>query len=419
MTSLRFLAGLARAAIVAVASLAAAFDPSSGPAAAADGPVLARAVHVSALADRTRFVVELSDEAPFHVFPVPDPPRIVIDLAGVAFTFEGRRVAAAGLVRDWRFGEIAPGQARIVLDTTGPALPVRSFYLPPLAGAPGRLVVDIEAASPAAFEAALPEADRQGEARAEARAAAPVAGATDRPLVVIDPGHGGIDPGAVGSSGVYEKDLTLAFSLTLRDLLEARGKVAVAMTREDDRFVSLPHRIEFAREAGAGLFVSIHADAAPQAYVRGATVYTLSERPSDAAAAYIAERENRADERAGLAVDEAAQEVAGILSDLVRRETQVFSHHFARVLVDALGRSIALIATNPHRSARFRVLKAHDVPSVLVEIGYLSNDEDAALMTDAGWRLLAATAMAAAIERFFEETRLAGGAGRPGAAIPR
>lgn len=374
------------------------------------GTAVASAVAFGGAGEATRVVVALDAEVPFNVFPLDGPPRIVIDMADVAFAIDGGGPDpdAGGLVADWRYGEIAPGRARIVLETRGSALPERAFFLPSLEGDGGRLVVDLARAAPDAFRAAVAAAPAPARPGPAPPVPPRVPAGSDRPLVVIDPGHGGIDPGAVAPSGVHEKELTLSFSQTLGEILRARGGIDVRLTRDDDRFLSLSRRVEIARTLGADLFISIHADAAPQAYVRGATVYTLSERPSDAQAAFMAARENRSDALAGLPVEEAEDEVVDILADLARRETLVFSRRFADMVVEALGESVRLINNNPHRSARFRVLKAHDVPSVLVEIGYLSNADDAELMRQPGWRLLAANAVASAVEAFFAETRLAG-----------
>src|SRR4029077_11021319 len=219
-----------------------------------------------------------------------------------------------------------------------------------------------------------------------------------RPLVVIDPGHGGFDPGAMGGNGEVEKTITLEFATTLAAELERRGHVRVALTRSTDTFVSLPDRARFARDQNAALFVSIHADTLTwPANVQGATVYTLADNASDAEAARVAEKENRVDQQAGLDSGENDEEVVPILDDLMRRETKILSVAFAQKLVQALEPHVRL-NKNPLRSAAFLVLRAPDVPSALVELGYLSSDADRASFSSPQWREEAARAIASAIE---------------------
>jgi N-acetylmuramoyl-L-alanine amidase len=222
-----------------------------------------------------------------------------------------------------------------------------------------------------------------------------------RPLVVIDPGHGGIDPGAAAPDGTPEKDIVFAFSQKLQARLEAGGRYRVVMTRTSDVFVPLDERVRISRRAGADLFISIHADTiSAGAGVRGMTVYTGAERASDLESARLAERENRADQAAGLDPGESAGDVADILQELTLRETRGFSHRFAGKLIADL-KPVMPLNGHPHREARFRVLRAPDVPAVLVELGYLSNRKDADLLTSEEWRERSAAAMAGAVDRFF------------------
>ncbi|MBV9739025.1 MAG: N-acetylmuramoyl-L-alanine amidase, partial [Hyphomicrobiales bacterium] len=248
-----------------------------------------------------------------------------------------------------------------------------------------------------------------GASRASANSSAAATAATSsahptpptkdpRPLVVIDPGHGGFDPGAMGASGEVEKTITLEFATTLATELERRGHVRVALTRSSDTFVSLPDRVRFARDQNAALFVSIHADTLTNAAgVQGATVYTLADHASDAEAARVAEKENRVDQQAGVDSGESDEEVVSILDDLMRRETKILSAAFAQRLVQGLESHVRL-NKNPLRSAAFLVLRAPDVPSALVELGYLSSDVDRASFASPQWREEAARAIAGAIE---------------------
>ncbi|MBX9875383.1 MAG: N-acetylmuramoyl-L-alanine amidase, partial [Beijerinckiaceae bacterium] len=255
----------------------------------------------------------------------------------------------------------------------------------------------------AVAQAPIPEA-----APATAAPVPPKPTGETRQTVVIDPGHGGIDPGAVVAA-IAEKNVVLAFGAKLKEQLEASGRYRVLMTREDDRFVPLAERVGIARAAGADLFISIHADSLTQAQeVRGATVYTGSERATDAEAARLAAKENQSDAVAGLDASEDTQDVAGILMDLAKRETRTFSSVFARNLVETLGGSVKMHKV-PLRSAGFRVLSAPDVPSVLIELGYMSSPKDAELLNSAEWRIKAVTAVAAAVDGYFLNARAPAG----------
>lgn len=261
-----------------------------------------------------------------------------------------------------------------------------AFGQPPLAAAaaPGRtgIALAVPRATPAA---PLP----------------PVAGDPDRPLVVIDAGHGGRDPGARSADGMLvEKDVTLATARAIRDALLASGRVRVAMTRDDDRFLILQERYAIARRLGAGLFISVHCDSAGNPDARGATAYTLSEVASDKEAARLAARENRADALAGIDLADQAGDIPSILIDLAQRETMAASAAFARLLGrEAEGR----IPTRPlfHRMASLVVLKAPDMPSILLETGYISNDEDARLLASRDGRARVAQSVRHAVEVHF------------------
>jgi N-acetylmuramoyl-L-alanine amidase len=230
----------------------------------------------------------------------------------------------------------------------------------------------------------------------------PAAAAPDsRPVVVIDPGHGGVDNGTQ-AGGENEKDLVLGFGLALRDRIEKAGKYRVVMTREDDTFIPLADRVTIARNQSAALFVSIHADALPpgEGDAQGATIYTLSDKASDAEAERLAEAENRADAIGGVKLTEEPAEVADILIDLVRRETRTFSNRFARQLMTEMKTSVRM-HKHPLKSAGFKVLKGPDVPSVLVELGYASNKDDLEHMKSDSWRARTVGSMAQAIDVFF------------------
>jgi N-acetylmuramoyl-L-alanine amidase len=227
---------------------------------------------------------------------------------------------------------------------------------------------------------------------------------TNKPVIVLDPGHGGVDLGASSGHGDIEKDIVLDFATALAAKLESQGRYKVVLTRGADVFIPLNERVQIARDANAALFVSIHADTLYEGHVQGATVYTVSERASDAEAARLADKENQADAAAGVVTEDVA-EVHDILQDLTRRETRAYSHMFSRTLV-ALWKNAAQLNKNPQRSAGFRVLKALDVPSVLLELGYLSNEKDLANLVSPEWRDKAAGTLAGAIDSFFAQRNI-------------
>lgn len=226
-----------------------------------------------------------------------------------------------------------------------------------------------------------------------------------RPLVVIDAGHGGHDPGASGAAGEREKDLTLLLAQSLRDALLAEGRVRVAMTRDTDRFLVLEERADIAHRLGADLFVSVHADAAQSDTAQGATVYTLSDKASDAVAGALAARENKADTVNGVNLEGQGAAVSSILVDLARREMRERSVRFGELVVREGGQALRFHDT-PQREAAFVVLKSLDLPSALIEAGYISNAEDARAMRDPAWRRVFAGSVARAIEIFLAEAQV-------------
>ncbi|WP_426956200.1 N-acetylmuramoyl-L-alanine amidase family protein [Muricoccus radiodurans] len=233
---------------------------------------------------------------------------------------------------------------------------------------------------------------------------APRPGPDPRPVVVLDPGHGGRDPGAIGVSGTQEKRIVLAAAQELKGRLEAGGACRVVLTRTRDVFVPLEGRVAFARRQNAVLFLSIHADSAPGA--RGASVYTLSDRASDALSAALARRENAADAAGGLRLPPVPPDVQRILLSLVRQETRVGSERLADLAVDALRSRVALLP-NTHRQAAFAVLKAPDIPSMLVELGFLSDRGDEAALRRPDHRAKLVGALAGAVERFLARPGIA------------
>jgi N-acetylmuramoyl-L-alanine amidase len=356
---------------------------------------------------QTRMVVDFSQKVDVRAFTLADPYRVVIDMPQVAFQFRPRTgETGRGLIKAFRFGLVMPGGSRIVIDLARPVRIDKAFVLDAANDQPARLVLDLTAIDREAFMrlAALDgraSDNRKAESQPENKAGDP------RPLIVIDPGHGGIDNGTKAATGEMEKTIVLEFSLMLRDKIERIGKYRVVMTRIDDSFVALGDRVALARARQASLFVSIHADALAhgEGDAQGATVYTLSERPSDARAARLAEAENRADVIAGLDLSSEPKDVAGILIDLARRETKSFSVQFAQTVVNAM-KSAARLHQNPLKSASFVVLKAPDVPSVLVELGFVSNKTDLKSLISPEWRERTADSIVQAVDTYFT-TRLA------------
>lgn len=355
---------------------------------------------------RTRLVIDLTASTSIKAFTLADPYRVVIDLPEVAFQLPevaGRQ--GRGLVSAYRFGVFAPGRSRIVVDVTRPVAIDKAFVLDAVDGQPARIVLDL---TPSDRKTFLQSVAAQGPETTGATAgSAPQAAPTDLPVVVIDPGHGGVDPGAAGPDGASEKDIVLAFAKQLKIKIEASGRRKAVLTRDDDTFISLPGRVKVARDNAAALMISIHADTLTDPFgVRGATIYTLSSKASDKEAERLADKENKADLIAGVDLSDEPEEVAGILFDLTRRETTSFTAQFAKMLARDL-KQAAKLNKNPLRSAGFRVLKAPDVPSVLLELGYLSSKEDAKLLMSDAWRDQATDAISKAIDRYFE-TRIAG-----------
>ncbi len=399
------------AGIGAESSAVASPSPSSFP--------VATDARLGGSESQTRFVVDLSRKIDLHAFTLADPYRVVIDLPEVTFQLPAKTgESGRGLIKAFRYGLVMPGGSRLVFDLAKPARIDKAFAIDPADGAPARLVLDLAATDRESFlrRVALEAKDARNEAKNEVKktpagppAATPSEASGDlRPLVVLDPGHGGIDTGTKAPSGELEKDIVLDFAQRLRQRLEKSGKLRVIMTRSDDTFVELADRVHIARNASASLFVSIHADwlSHGEGDADGATIYTLSETATDSEAARLAEKENRADVIAGVDLKAEPDDVAGILIDLAQRETKSYSLQFAHKLVSEM-RPVARLHKNPLKSAGFRVLRAPDVPSVLVELGYVSNRADLKSLLSDTWRNKTADAIAKAIESYFV-THMAG-----------
>ncbi len=394
--------------VALTAALAHAGDTIEMP--AVSGPVMLGA-RIVGDANRVRFVADLSKKLTATVFTLADPDRIIVDLPEVRFALpELAGATGRGLISAFRYGLISPGKSRIVMDLTGPALLDKTFVVDPADGQPARLVIDVVPTTRAEFLAATRAYKQQqlaNGAKADRDPAASPGERGDKPVVVVDPGHGGIDTGAHGGQGVLEKDVTLAFGEALAKLLEASDRYHVVLTRDDDSYLSLGDRVAIARRNDADLFISIHANSFPGGSVRGAIVYTASDKASDKMAAALANTENQSDALAGIDVNPAdSNDVMSILNDLTLRETRNFGVVFARNLIKELGKTTRLFKV-PHQEAAFKVLESPDVPSALVELGYLTNPNDAKLMVTDAWQDKTAASIVKAIDDYFR-TRLAG-----------
>jgi N-acetylmuramoyl-L-alanine amidase len=372
--------------------------------------------------DQSRIVLNFDESVQrASAFMLSGPNRIAVDIADAS---AGKLAAAAGgVVARMRVGRRDGGTTRLVFDLTEPAILTGGRF-----AADGRsLILSIRSVDHSVFARAAngarrifsspdsarvppPAADDRSSVRiplgppaAAAQLPTPhVSGArgSNRPLVVIDPGHGGHDPGAMSADGRMEKDAALAIAKAIRDELVASGRVRVALTRSDDRFLVLGERREIARRLRADLFISIHVDSAPNSSARGATIYTLSEVASDRVAGQLAARENRADVLNGVNLGDTNSDVSSILIDLAQRETMNVSADFATLLQRDLSDKITF-RTNFHRFAGLVVLKAPDVPSILFETGYISNPDDVDLLFSRKYQRTIAEGVRDAVETHF------------------
>ncbi len=359
-------------------------------------------------ADRTRFVVELSDPIDLRTFTLSNPNRVVIDMPSVQWRLSGPPLPSGhGSIRSYRYGLFRPGNSRFVIDLNRPVSISDPLVLPPENGLGYRVVIDLFPTTQAKFDqtAGWPADLKAREASAERLASLPQAIApalaSARKTIVIDPGHGGIDSGTNGVNGLLEKNLVLDEGLRLAKALRRNPNYTVYMTRDTDVFIPLRERVNIGRAHRADLFVSLHADSNPGSDVSGLSVYTLSESGSDKEAAALARKENQSDVIAGVDLGGENSAVAPILIDLEQRDTMNKSSRFAQLIVNSLSRVTDILPRQPHRSAAFVVLKAPDVPSVLIELGYLSNSSDADQMNTAQWRNGVADSIASAVERHF------------------
>lgn len=380
--------------------------------------------------EKIRMVLDLSQVTDYRVFTMDKPYRLIVDLT--SFEWRAGKVArpAQSGIRDIREGPLQPGISRIVFDMDRPVSVNTAFLIPSQDGTPDRLVVDYSHVPEKTFRANKERIHgtlRASDIAAEQTLAAvnpPRIGDSAPPLpkakperkpeknthksggkkkiIVIDPGHGGVDPGAVGVDNIYEKHVVLALAKNLKAQLEETGRYRVLMTRDKDVFVKLADRVKFARDNNADLFVSIHADTIHKPNVSGTSVYTLSKEASDAQTAKLAEKENKADLIAGIDLSVEDEQVVNILFDFARTETMNESKFFANTLVKNMKEDGVKLLENPSRHAGFAVLKAPDVPSILIEAGFMSNKKEARLLNKPEHREKIARAIRRGIDVFFE-----------------
>jgi len=420
-------------------------------------------VRVGPHAKATRVVFEVSRLVPYRIFMLGNPNRVVIDLPEVGWRLPPRPLPQrVGVFETLRYGLYKPGNSRVVVDLQSPAVIGKAFLMGPSGTHGHRIVVDLNPAMNQQFAKFLKTAPIEVKPDQPGAVAKPVVAPTKAPkvaitmrnvpastnrtvasvknpsppkkvtvssstvqratassfrlaprkpalrpdkakrVVVIDPGHGGPDPGTIGLSGSYEKHITLAMARTLRDKLEATGRYKVVLTRDRDIFIRLRDRVQIARDAGGELFISLHADTVKNRKIRGPSVYTLSETASDKEAAALAEKENKADVIAGVDLTHESPEIANILIDLAQRESTNQSVRFATNLLPQLKKQTKLLR-NSHRFAGFAVLKAPDIPSVLVEMGFLSNREDERALRTRAYRNKLAIAVTRAVDGYFSQ----------------
>jgi N-acetylmuramoyl-L-alanine amidase len=368
-------------------------------------------IEIVAKGDVTRFFTELTRATGFTATVLAEPYRVVIDLEDVDFDLPpGIGHKPVGLVRQVRYGIVEKGKSRIVIDTDGPVLITQSQLLQKKGKVKPRIALDLVATTPEAFKAAQnrdaaspssPETTASIPALVpEAKVVPPPPKSDGRRVIVIDPGHGGIDPGAMSRSKTKEKDVVFAFAKMLEKQLQESGKYDVRLTRPDDRYMSLSARVAFTRAAQADLFIAIHADTVRGQTVSGTTLYTLSEKASDEEAEALALKENRVDIIAGVDLGAQVGDVADVLIDLVQRESKNHAQLFSQDALKAL-KGVTSMTGKPLRSAGFVVLKSPDVPSVLVELGYLSSRNDEKKLKDPRWQGRMAAAFAKAIDAHF------------------
>lgn len=409
--------------------------------------------------EKTRMVIELDESAEFRAFVLGNPYRLIVDLPHFTWQAHSIQKPQKAGIKAIRQGTLQNNISRIVFDLDKPISLMSAFVLPEDKQKPYRLVIDYQDVSAQEFAGKenitlgkLTRGSTQKTSTAAASSKHPALASNqvapiiqnsakptlkqkdlhidksyntaslgniapppqkkpapshpsthqkEKPIIVIDPGHGGVDPGAVGAHKIHEKNVVLNLSKELKYKLEQSGRYRVLLTRSKDTYIRLRDRVEFARKHNADLFVSIHADSVPQSSVKGASVYTLSEKASDKQTAQLAARENRSDIIAGIDLNVEDEIVANILVDLATRDTMNQSKFFANTIVSSFKSKSLRVLENPHRYAGFAVLKAPDIPSILVEAGFMSNKGEAKALNTKAYRSKIVDALSAGIDQYF------------------
>ena len=361
-----------------------------------------------------RVVFDANGKFDYKAFLLDNPRRLVVDFNGASIRSSvEKNFQSNNVVSNPRIGKnIDTGENRLAFDLKQPAIIKKAFLLPPQSNFGWRFVIDLEIVTSyqfskkvgAAYAVSTKKTGQSVQSKKENTTISSDRRSQKKKIIVLDPGHGGQDPGAIGVSGVYEKNITLAAARELKAILDKKGDYVVYLTRNRDVFIPLRERVRIARRYKADLFLSIHADSARNRSAKGLSVYTLSETASDKEAAALAERENKVDVIAGLDFSEHSKEVSDILINLAQRETMNRSSEFAAFMVSEMKKSCKLLS-NTHRFAGFAVLKAPDIPSVLLEMGYLSNRSEEKLLRQPSYRKKLANSAAEAIDKYFENMK--------------
>jgi N-acetylmuramoyl-L-alanine amidase len=340
-------------------------------------------VRSASIKDGERISITLSQKVEAKVFLAEHaPPRVVIDLPAAQWKKNAKQDFSSPLVKSVRLGSPDTVTSRIVMDLKEDVL-LR----------PARLVEVKRKGYRLEFEIIKSKKGKDKQSIAQFQP-------LEKPVIVIDAGHGGDDPGATGVAGMKEKYVTLRFADSLRQELLKRGRYHVVLTRRDDKYLFLKERVKIARKAKGNLFISLHADSAPSKDARGLSVYTISETASDKESEALAAQENKADVIGGIDLSNTSDDVADILIDLAERETRGKSAQFATLVIRSLSREITLL-NNTHRFAGFAVLKAPDIPSILVEIGFLSSPQEEKQLKSEAYRKKVVRGIAAAVDMYF------------------
>ncbi len=359
--------------------------------------------------DKERAVIELSSATRFRAFVLDNPNRLIVDMDSFRWKVGNITRPDGTLVKDVRYGELGAGKGRLVIETSSPVIIRSAFPMSKGKGQPDRIVIDFARTSSETMKDATSQ--NMGN-MTEPEAPRPVKPfeppeekynpSNSKKLIIIDPGHGGQDPGALGVNGAYEKTIVLAVGLELKNQLENAG-YRVEMTRSTDVFIPLGGRVKFARKKKADLFISLHADSIGRSSVTGASVYTLSDKASDKETEKLAERENKSDLIAGIDLSKQEDDVADILIDLAARDTMNQSRYLAKTVITTLDDKNIKILDKKYRSAGFAVLKAMDIPSILVEMGYLTNRDEVERLSNASYRKQIAMALRTSVDRYFQK----------------